>query len=127
MRLQRDTRLRGSTAAPVMQMEHERVGQWDKPQDPGLWPGGLTLGLQVAQQRLGVVQGTRGQAAHAVLSQAAGGAQQRVLVLGGAVSIGDRGTRGPDQGQGRHTLHHVLQEGVASEGSQVEVGGSATC
>lgn len=108
-----------------MQMEHERVGQWDKPQDPGLWPGGLTLGLQVAEQRLGVVQGTRGQATHAVLSQTAGGAQQRVPVLGGAVSIGDCGACGPDQGQGRHTLHHVLQEGVVSEGSQVEPGGGA--
>lgn len=94
-----------------------------KPQDPRA--GGLTLGLQVAEQWLGVVQGTGGEAAHAVLGQAACGAQQRVLVLGRAVSIGDGGARGPDQRQGRHTLHHVLREGAASEGPPGELGGSA--
>ena len=55
-----------------------------------------------------------------------GGAQQRVSVLGGTVSLGDCAARGPDQGKGSHALHHALQEGVASEGSQMEVGGSAT-
>ena len=73
-----------------------------------------------------MVQGSGGQVTHAVLSQAAGGAQQRVSVLGGAVSLRDCGARGPDQGKGSHALHHALQEGVASEGFQVEAGGSAT-
>lgn len=36
---------------------------------------GLTLRLQVTEQWLGVVQGAGGEAAHAVLSQAAGRAQ----------------------------------------------------
>ena len=80
----------------------------------------------MAEQWLGMVQGSGGQVTHAVLSQAAGGAQQRVSVLGGAVSLRDCAARGPDQGKGSHALHHALQERVASEGSQVEVGGSAT-
>ena len=78
----------------------------------------LTLGLQVAQERLGVVQGTGGQVTHAVLGQAAGGAQQRVPVLSGTVSLQDGGARGPDQGQGHHALHHVLWGRVASEGPE---------
>ena len=62
-----------------MQMEQERV----EPQGTQrtLWPGGLTLRLQVAEQRLGVVQGAGGKAAHTVLGQAAGRAQQRVPCL----------------------------------------------
>lgn len=87
------------------------AGQTSGPRDAGQ---GLTLGLQAAEQWLGVVQGTGGQATHAVLSQAAGGAQQRVPVLGSTVSIEDCCARGPDQGQGHHTMHHTLWEGVAS-------------
>lgn len=95
--------------------EDEAVGQTTGPTVTG-WVGGLTLGLQVAEQRLGMVQGAGGQATHAVLSQAAGGAQQRVPVLSRAVSIEDRAARAPDQRQGHHTLHHVLREEAASEG-----------
>ena len=70
-----------------------------------------------------MVEGSGGQVTHAMLSQTAGGAQQRVSVLGSAVSLGDGSARGPDQGKGSHALHHALQEGVASEGSWVQVGG----
>ena len=108
------------TSRSVMQIDQggwDR-GQWGggKPQLSGTRAGALTLGLQVLEQRLGVVQGTGGQAAHAVLSQAAGGAQQRVPVLGCTVSVADRGARGPDQGQSHHALHHILREGSASGG-----------
>lgn len=78
--------------------------------------GVLTLGLQVAEQRLGVVQGPGGEAAHAVLGQAAGGAQQRVPVLSSTVSIQDGGARGPDQGQGHHALYRVLRGGGGIRG-----------
>lgn len=88
-----------------MPLAHER-GTVGRPQDPRA--RGLTLRLQVAEQWLGMVQGAGGYAAYAVLGQAAGGAQQRVPVLGCAVGIGDGGTRGPDQGQGHHALYHVL-------------------
>lgn len=77
---------------------------------------GLTLGLQVAEQRLRAVQGAGGQAAHTALGQAARGAQQWVAVLGGPVGVGDGGARGPDQRQGCHALHRALREGAASEG-----------
>lgn len=71
----------------------------------------------MAEQWLGVVQGAGGEAAHAVLSQAAGRAQERVPILGCAVSIRDSSARGLDQGQGHHSVDHVLWEGVQSEGS----------
>lgn len=80
----------------------------------------------MAEQWLGMVQGAGGDAAHAVLGQAAGGAQQRVPILCCTVSIGDGGARGPDQGQGHDALHHALWEGAASEGLLGDVGGSAT-
>lgn len=107
-----------------MQMVHERVEPWSNHRTLG--PGGLTLRLQVAEQWLGMVQGTGGYAAHTVLSQAAGRAQQRMLILGCTVSIGDGSTRGPDQGQGHHTLHHILWEGVVSGGPSGDLGDSAT-
>lgn len=70
----------------------------------------------MAEQWLGMVQGAGGEAAHAVLGQAAGRAEQRVPVLGCAVSTGDGSARGPDQGQGHNSVYDVLWEGTGSEG-----------
>lgn len=95
-----------------MPLAYER-GTVGRPQAPRA--RGLTLRLQVAEQRLGVVQGAGGYAAHAVLSQAAGGAQQWVPILGCTVGIRDGRTRGPDQGQGHHALYHALWGGLVSE------------
>lgn len=76
----------------------------------GLGQGlGLTLGMQVLQQWLCVVQGTGGHTAHTVLGEATGGAQQWMPVLGRVVSTGHSSACGPDQGQGHHSLHHILQ------------------
>lgn len=90
---------------------------WNHGATQALWPGGLTLRLQVAEQWLGVVQSAGGEAAHAVLSQAAGRAQQWVPVLGCAIRTGDGSARGPDQGQGHDSLHRALWEGETSKGS----------
>jgi hypothetical protein len=106
-----------SSGDQSLKMDHSGEGAWGSRAVPRTQ--GLTLGLQVVQQRLGVVQGAGGQAANAVLSQAAGGAQQWVPVLGCAVGMG----HGPDQGQGCYTLHYVLWEVMASEEQPGRLGG----
>lgn len=88
-------------------------GSWTPGKDTprrGLGQGlRLTLGLQVLQEWLCMIQGAGGHTTDTVLSEATGGAQERVPVLGRIVSTRHGRACGLDQGQGHHTLHHVLQ------------------
>lgn len=68
------------------------------------------------EERLRVVQGPRGETPCTVLSQAAGAAQQRVPVLGGAVGARHGAAGAADQGKCGHALHCVLGVGGSTTG-----------